>query len=212
MKLPRTTGYRVGVGDIAIVIKGRKVPSGTYGMVVAFGRPRMYNFGVTYQTSALVHAPDDERIWVNAENLEKLELNNWKRTVLTVRAGQSRAEFIEKCKYQIDEVTYLDFCVMVSAELNGWDFKRVANFYRQNYTAVEKAFIMEMNIESHKAFNLKQEDPETIRCTGACTHSVLYHVANMPNTSGEYDLACTKMDCPCMKYVPEKKASKDVVA
>jgi len=145
LKLPRTTGYRVGVGEIAIAVKGRKVPKGTYGLVVAFGQPRsfgggrgFYARGYNTTVSALVQAPNGEMLWVNSENLEKLELNNWEQSILTVRSGQSRAEFIKKVKYELDEVTFLDLCVMVSAQLNSWNFKSVANFYMQNYNAVER--------------------------------------------------------------------------
>jgi len=58
---------------------------------------------------------------------------------------------------------------------------------------------------------VKTPDLEFHYCAGACGHSVLYHVANFPNAAGEYDKACTKMDCGCMKFVEPKKA-KDVNA
>lgn len=142
LKLPRTNGYRIGVGEIAIVVKGRKIAKGSYGMVLAFSAPKFYGHRgrlVVSTVSALVMSPDGEHFWVNSDNLEKLTLNNWEQTVLTVRAGKSRAEFIKKAKYEIDEETYLDLCVMVSAQLDKWSIQSVAKYFTEAYYPTSKA-------------------------------------------------------------------------
>jgi hypothetical protein len=39
-------------------------------------------------------------------------------------------------------------------------------------------------------------------CHGKCKHSKGFHVVRMPETTA---LACARVDCACMEYVPKPK-------
>jgi hypothetical protein len=46
-------------------------------------------------------------------------------------------------------------------------------------------------------------------CAGQCKHSSTYHQAKWKDEYGNYNYACCRVDCPCMKYVPSGKPNTE---